>query len=67
MLLWCAAQADIVFFTEGPCDNPSVLTVDSIEALALRCEAFGIPAPSVSLSLEETELVSWHGQGEGGA
>ena len=47
-----------MLITEGPCEERLVVRVDSIDALAIRCDAFGIPPPTVTWTLNgDTVLV----------
>ncbi len=57
-LLEVRASPDIVFLTEGPCETPDMLPVDSDDTVLINCTAFGIPPPDVVLLFEGRVLVS---------
>ncbi len=48
----------IIALTEGSCENPGSLSIDSDATLLLNCTAYGIPPPTVTLLFEGRELVS---------
>ena len=57
----------ITDFPEGPCTEPSVVTLDtSIFQVPFPCTAFGIPAPTVVWTCQAENCVRGEGGGEEG-
>jgi hypothetical protein len=57
-----AARPVISFITEGRCEEPELLRVDSDRIVVLRCVAEGIPPPTVRWMFQDRVLVSGCGQ-----